>query len=390
MKKCPYCGEAIQDKARKCRFCMEWLTADEGHPNKTLNLDDTAEEKDGNSRPSETPSTRTPTKTDIERPHMGKKNLLRILAVVPVIIFFGVAGLYFSRSPLELFEAIGGLLGSSTALSLILYLVFRMTKKTAVTWSFFFLLSVPLVSTFCSTKMLVSMGTIRAVESEIGKTRGHFLGEEDFRIRKTLAIRSGKSAVIEIINYQMELRAKLQERYDTFLSGKKLDEIFFADNASISALEYSINKVMGADALLTSYISDMKLFAAAALKLFKVARVSPRAKAALIDGFHKSSAEAEIYSKEWEGVVRARYKEMITTLNFVISRHGSILYTIGTDDQMVIYGFHNDQDTDTFKGRKQIIEALSRREANIVDAYQEELQKRGDSIAGVLDNSRSE
>jgi hypothetical protein len=26
-KKCPYCDEIIKKAAKKCRFCMEWLTA---------------------------------------------------------------------------------------------------------------------------------------------------------------------------------------------------------------------------------------------------------------------------------------------------------------------------------------------------------------------------
>lgn len=28
---CPYCGESIQEGARKCRYCMEWLDPDRNH-----------------------------------------------------------------------------------------------------------------------------------------------------------------------------------------------------------------------------------------------------------------------------------------------------------------------------------------------------------------------
>ncbi len=34
MKDCPYCGERIQDAAKKCRFCREWIVAKEPLSNK--------------------------------------------------------------------------------------------------------------------------------------------------------------------------------------------------------------------------------------------------------------------------------------------------------------------------------------------------------------------
>ena len=39
MKKCPYCSEDIQDEAKKCRFCWEFLKNTEQNEEAVINLD---------------------------------------------------------------------------------------------------------------------------------------------------------------------------------------------------------------------------------------------------------------------------------------------------------------------------------------------------------------
>lgn len=100
MKTCPYCMWEIPEKARKCKFCWEWVTEEENLNDNRKEIDDI--ENNNSQKKSfhevdprykvETPYKKTETYRKIESAKKveGKKNENRNIPWLIVFIFFVV------------------------------------------------------------------------------------------------------------------------------------------------------------------------------------------------------------------------------------------------------------------------------------------------------------